>query len=123
MSAAAAGDDLRSLIARGDDYATRGDVRAAVSFYQTALKSVRDPRAVDPMLMADLRRAQSFIMDRAREFQEALDRAVTATPRDEAAAVRLSAVASRTKAANAPKSPYAASPEGSDPLELRDVLQ
>ena len=42
---------------------------------------------------------------------------------DEAAAVRLSAVASRTKATNAPKSPYAASPEASESLELRKVLQ
>jgi hypothetical protein len=42
---------------------------------------------------------------------------------DEAAAVRLIAVANRTKAATMPKSPYAAAPDASDPLELRDILQ
>jgi len=42
---------------------------------------------------------------------------------DEAVAVRLTAVASRTKVATAPKSPYAASTEASEPLELREILQ
>lgn len=42
---------------------------------------------------------------------------------DEAAAARLEAIASRTKAANARKLSGADSPQDYDPLELREVLQ
>ena len=76
MTGGPAGSDLRTLLDRADDYAACGDIRAAVSFYQSALRSVSDPRSVDPALMADLRRAQSFIVDRAREFQDRLESAV-----------------------------------------------
>ena len=38
MNATAAAGELRSLLGRADDYAARGDVRAATSFYQAALK-------------------------------------------------------------------------------------
>lgn len=82
--------DLKSLLARADDYAAKGDVRAAVSFYQSALGSVRDPRLVDPHTLSELRRAQAFIVDRAREFQLSLERTVAeARPSDPVAALRL----------------------------------
>ena len=90
MTAGPAGSDLKTLLARADDYAACGDIRAAVSFYQSALRSVSDPRSVDPALMADLRRAQSFIVDRAREFQERLESAVAGvSPANPVAAARL----------------------------------
>jgi len=90
VSAADQPDDLGSLLSRGDDYAARGDIRSAVSFYQTALKSVRDPRLVDPQMLSRLQRAQAFVMDRAREFQATLEQAVErARPGDPVASVRL----------------------------------
>jgi hypothetical protein len=82
--------DLKSLLARADDFAVRGDIRAAVAFYQTALKSVRDPRLLDPETLAQLERGQAFVVERAREFQQALERAVTrANPRDGVESLRL----------------------------------
>jgi aspartate beta-hydroxylase len=90
VNQAAPGADLEALLARGDDYAARGDVRAAVSFYQSALGRVRDPRLVDPRIQPELKRAQAFVRERAREFQATLEQAVgQANPGDHKAAIRL----------------------------------
>ena len=90
MTAPPAAGDVRTLLARADDYAARGDIRAAVSFYQSALKGARDPQSADPALMPELRRAQAFIVDRASEFQKTLERAVNeVSPADAPAATRL----------------------------------
>jgi hypothetical protein len=90
MNATAAGGELRSLLARADDFAARGDVRGAVAFYQTALKSVGNVAGLDRQTVADLQRAQAFVMQRAREFQQSLEDAVTsASPADPVAALRL----------------------------------
>lgn len=83
-------DELRSLLSKGAEYAARGDVRAAVSFYQTALKSVRDPRQVDPHTLSELQRAQAFVMQCARQFQQSLEAAVAdSQPEDPGARLRL----------------------------------
>jgi len=74
--AAAAGGDVQSLLARGDEYAACGDVRSAVCFYQTALKSARDPGLADPQLITGLRRAHDYVQQQAREFERSIDRAV-----------------------------------------------
>jgi aspartate beta-hydroxylase len=90
MSQATPGTDLEALLARADDYAARGDVRAAVSFYQSALGRVRDPQLVDPQIRSELNRAKAFVMDRAREFQATLEEAVgQAKPGDSQEAGRL----------------------------------
>jgi len=82
--------DLDSLLARADDYAARGDVRAAVSFYQTALKSVRDPRQLGDGTRESLQRAQAYVLERASEFQRSLEQAVAgAKPASTQAALRL----------------------------------
>jgi aspartate beta-hydroxylase len=84
------GTDLKAMLARADEYAARGDVRAAVSFYQSALGSVRDSRLVDPQTLSELQRAQAFVMERAREFQATLEQIVSqAKPVDPEAALRL----------------------------------
>jgi aspartate beta-hydroxylase len=91
MSQAGPGTELEALLARADDYAARGDVRAAVSFYQSAIGSARDPRLVDPKIQSELKRAQAFVMDQAREFQATLERAVAdASTNSPQAAARLS---------------------------------
>jgi len=90
MNASAPGGELRATLARGDDFAARGDVRAAVAFYQTALKSVRDVAGFDRDTIAQLQRAQAFVAGRAREFQQSLEQAVArADPAGPAAALRL----------------------------------
>ena len=38
MNAGGGNGDIAALLQRGDDYAARGDARAAISFYQAALK-------------------------------------------------------------------------------------
>ena len=85
----AAGTDLQALLQRGDDYAARGDTRAAISFYQAALKGSRTSFA-DAATMDRLRQAQSYIQEQARAFEAAIDEAVAAaTPADETAKTRL----------------------------------
>jgi hypothetical protein len=90
MNDGAANSEVKALLERGNDYAARGDVRSAVSFYQTALKSIADPRSVEPQTRAELRRAQEFVLSQIKQFQVALEQAVAdAHPAGPAAAVRL----------------------------------
>jgi aspartyl/asparaginyl beta-hydroxylase (cupin superfamily) len=90
VSAAAQGAEIRTLLARADEFAGRGDIKAAVSFYQAALKSARDSRVADATVVSDLRRAQNYVVERAGEFQQALEDAVsTAAASNPAACVRL----------------------------------
>jgi len=91
VNGAPASSELQLLLKRGDEFAARGDVKAAVSFYQTALKAARDARPVEATLIDHLRRAQSFVMDQARLFQAALDSSVAGKmPSDSVQALRLS---------------------------------
>jgi aspartyl/asparaginyl beta-hydroxylase (cupin superfamily) len=91
LSGGPQGGELGSLLARADDYAAQGDVRAAVAFYQSALKSVRDPRSLDQQTITRLQAAQAFIGARARDFQQSLEQAVaSARPDDPVEALRLS---------------------------------
>jgi aspartyl/asparaginyl beta-hydroxylase (cupin superfamily) len=84
------GSDLKSLLARGNDYAARGDVRSAVSFYQTALKTAGDAGSIEPQTMAELRRAQEFVLAQVKAFQASLERAMAgARPASREAAIRL----------------------------------
>ncbi len=90
MNATAAGGELRALLARAAAFAARGDDRAAVAFYQTALKSVRNVTGLDRDTLAELQRAQAFVADHARQFQQSLEQAVAAaSPADPVAALRL----------------------------------
>jgi hypothetical protein len=90
VNAGAPQSDIRTLLARADDYVRNGDPRAAVSFYQAALNRARNLRAADARIAADLMRAQAFIQDRGEEFQDALNRAVNRVePEDSAAAQRI----------------------------------
>ena len=65
MSSAAEPGKIRELLGRGDSYAREGDPRAAMSFYQAALGAARSVQYVDAQTMADLRRAQAFVQQRA----------------------------------------------------------
>ena len=90
MSVLAPGDDLKALLARADDYAAKGQVPAAISFYQSALKSARDARFVDPQTLAELRRAQGFVVAKAEEFQQAIEQAASrARPSGAVADIRM----------------------------------
>jgi aspartyl/asparaginyl beta-hydroxylase (cupin superfamily) len=86
-----AGGEIAELLKRGDDYARDGDAKAAMAFYQSALKNARQARFVDQQTLAELQRAQAFIQERALQFQRSLDAVLSdAAPADAAAAVRLS---------------------------------
>lgn len=81
---------IPALLDRADDYATRGDPKAAMSFYQAALQSARASRFIDEATLDRLRRAQGFIQERAREFEQSLDCSVEGIrPPDRVAAARL----------------------------------
>ena len=75
------------LLARGDDCARSGDPRAAVSFYQEALKRAGAARFVDPGTVAGLKRAQAFIQARMVDFGRSLDSALKDIEPDSAIAV------------------------------------
>ncbi len=76
MSTAAAGVNLAALLDRADDFARRGDPKAAMSFYQSALQAARASQHFNARTADRLRAAQQFIQQRAAEFQQSLDRAV-----------------------------------------------
>ena len=67
---------VESLLDRGDEFAERGDARAAISFYQAALTDARRERALSPEIVPRLRRAQAFIQERVGEFERTLDQAL-----------------------------------------------
>jgi len=72
--------EVGALLARGDAFATDGDARAAVSFYQAALEKAGQARFLDQQTVSQLREAQSFIQARLLDFQHALDKALDGTP-------------------------------------------
>lgn len=90
MSTTSPGADAATLLERGDDYARAGDDKSAMAFYQAALKSVQASRFVEQRTLERLRSAQEFIHKRTREFEAALEQAVSgAQPQRQAARIRL----------------------------------
>ena len=90
MSASVTGGDIVALLQRGDDYARSGDAPAAISFYQAALKTAHESRFVDPAVVEQLRRAQTFIQERAQQFERSLEKVVAdIRPADPVAGTRL----------------------------------
>ena len=80
---------VRALLDRADEFARAGNSKAAMSFYQAALKSAPAGYA-ELGTLERLRGAQSFIQRRADEFQQSLDRAIADfRPKDSAAQIRL----------------------------------
>lgn len=75
MSTAPQQPTLWGLLDRGDEFARSGDEKAAMSFYQAAIKGARSPIS-DQRTVQRLRMAQAFIQRRVNEFQHSLDRAV-----------------------------------------------
>jgi hypothetical protein len=69
-------EDLRSLLARAQQYEAAGDTRAATSFYQAAFRQARTLPNVEPQLMAALQRGQQFVQQAVRTFQQSLEAAV-----------------------------------------------
>jgi hypothetical protein len=80
---------VQALLDRADEFARAGDSKAAMSFYQAALKSAPAGYA-ELGTLARLRGAQDFVQKRAKEFEQSLDRAVAEfTPADAAGRTRL----------------------------------
>ncbi|HXS48946.1 MAG TPA: aspartyl/asparaginyl beta-hydroxylase domain-containing protein [Sphingomicrobium sp.] len=80
---------IQALLDRADEFARAGDPKAAMSFYQAALKGAKAGYA-ELGTMERLRGAQAFVQRRADEFQQSLDRAVADfRPTDTAAQTRL----------------------------------
>ena len=82
--------EIDDLLNRGEDYAARGDSRAAVSFFNTALQQAgRTPGLAAPTIDR-LRSAQAFIREAIQTFERALDEAASGhRPDDPVAALRL----------------------------------
>lgn len=68
--------NVRALLMRGDAFRIAGDLRAAASFFQAALKAAAAMAAVPPDLAAGLQQAQAFVADSADRFTSAVREAV-----------------------------------------------
>lgn len=82
--------DIADLLARGDEFAAAADARAAVAFYQAALKSASKSRSLEPATLNRLRNAQSYVQARVSRFERAVDEALgCVAPEDRTASLRL----------------------------------
>ncbi len=61
--------DLKALIDRGDALAARGDIRAAVSFYRTALRAAQAAGKVPTELIPDLKRVHEASQAQAQAYE------------------------------------------------------
>lgn len=64
--------NVRALILKGDHFGTKGDHKAATSFYRNALRAAPPAAQLPPDLVADLRRVQAVSQDYAKRFEEHL---------------------------------------------------
>jgi len=87
---ASAPPDIAASLDRGDAFAREGDDKAAMAFYQSALKAAAAGAPVAPKHRDRLIAAQRFIALRVEQFQSALDRSLDGPePEDPAARDRL----------------------------------
>ena len=75
MSTAAGPASIESLLAQGDAYAAKEDVKAAVSFYQAALKAAQ-ARTIDPSTHARLSTSAGYIRQQAEAYKASLRKVV-----------------------------------------------
>lgn len=75
MAGAPASTTIPDLLGRGDEFAGSDD-RAAMAFYQAALKAAQNSPVADPQMIERLRGAQAFIEGRVRHFQHSLDKSL-----------------------------------------------
>jgi hypothetical protein len=80
VSTAPGGATIESLLARGDDYAARGDIKAAATFYQTALQAAQQGAAVAPSLRSRLEAAVGYIRRGADAYKDALTSIIAGRP-------------------------------------------
>lgn len=86
---ASAPPDVAALLDQGDDFARGGDDKAAMAFYQAALRAAASV-VIAPQQRDRLVAAQQFIARRVERFQHALDRSLDGLdPGDGAARARL----------------------------------
>ena len=80
MSLTPAQATIESLLAQGDAYAARDDVRAAVSYYQAALKAAQQGGAIDSAARARLGDAAGYVQRAAGAYAAALKSIVADRP-------------------------------------------
>lgn len=78
--------DIADLLARGDEFAAAADARAAVAFYQAALKSASQSRSLEPATLSRLRGAQSYVQARVSTFERTVDDALRSVIREDGVA-------------------------------------
>ena len=76
MSTAPAPSSVQALLDQADGFALAGDAKAAMSFYQEALKAAQATGQADAPTIARLRTAQDFVRVRVAEFQARLERSL-----------------------------------------------
>jgi hypothetical protein len=90
VSTSPAAGTVRELLDRAEDFVRRGDPKAAMSFYQAALKNARGSAFADSRTVQRLRQGQEFIQRRSNEFLKSLNQSLTNVAlHDDAARIRL----------------------------------
>jgi aspartate beta-hydroxylase len=78
--------EIDELLTRGEDYAAKDDLRGAVSFFNSALRSASQSTGLPAATIARLHSAQSFIRESVQKFEQALDEAARGHGTDDPAA-------------------------------------
>jgi hypothetical protein len=88
MSTAPGPATIETLLAQGDDYAAKGDAKAATSFYQAALKAAQS-RPINPATHARLTTAAGYPRQQAQAYTAALKQTIAGRPATPAGTDRL----------------------------------
>ena len=75
-------ENLNGLLLRADCHRRNEDPRATASFFRQALVRARSAGPQPPEIIAELRSAQAYIDDQAREFGNAIHSAISSLDRD-----------------------------------------
>jgi len=67
--------NLRGLLMRADCHQRAGDIRAATSFYRSALEVIKPGEPLPPDLAEELNKARAFVAERAQEFSDCIEQA------------------------------------------------
>jgi hypothetical protein len=73
VNTAPAQANVLSLLAHGDDYAGKGDAKAATSYYQAALKAAQQSGAADFATRSRLNAAAAYVRQQAEAYKAALE--------------------------------------------------
>lgn len=80
MSTAPGATQVESLLGQAENYASRGDIKAATSFYQVALKAATQTYVVDGSTRERLQSGADYVRQQAENYKQALANVIAGRP-------------------------------------------